>query len=214
MLLEELFYPIPRWISSPLRMGHRHWKIENGAVGGQPYVEVKSGQDFIEGYLFLPSGELLQSISLGIVTSFTKPKSFHEKLVAQHIQRKGGNKQDLVSADLTLDPAGPVDAAAFTLPGAPAKPGMTLRPLDSADYNFSPPKPLYSPSMTKGPSRPLGNLRRIVDRHGMVHELEVLYSPNPENFAPFLPLIRGDKFHHPPTIDKSPCEIVEELLFS
>jgi hypothetical protein len=91
---------------------------------------------------------------------------------------------------------------------------MTLRPLDFADYSFSPPAPDYPPYETNGPSLPLGNLREIIGRRGMVHELEILYSPNPENFAAILPLMRGDKFRHPPTIDKSPCEIVQGFIFA
>ena len=210
MLLEELLYPIPRWVSSPLRAAqHLHWKIKNGAAGGQPYVMI--GDD--PAYLFLPTGELLQSIYWGIVTDFIKPVVFNGRLVPQHVQMHGGNKQDLLTADVTVEPAGSVDAAAFTLPGSPAEPGMTLRPLDFADYDFSPPGEHFL-TEANGPSRPLGNLREIIDRRGVVHELEILYSPNPENFAPLLPLMRGDKFRHPPTIDNSPCEIVLGQIFA
>jgi len=210
MLLEALLYPIPRRFSSPLRMGQRlHWKINNGSAGGQPYVMI--GDD--PGYLFLPSGELLQSIWRGAVTDFTNPRVFNGRSVAQHIQIEGGNKQDLLTADVTVEPAGPVDAAAFTLPSGPAEPGMTLRPLDLADYSFSNPGQYFSPSETSGPSRPVGDLRAIIDRHGMIHELEILYSPNPKNFATVLPLMRGDRFHHPATIDKSPCEIVQLYIW-
>jgi hypothetical protein len=215
MLLEALLYPIPRGLSSPLRLGHRlHYKIENGAVGGQPYVKISrtyTRADVTEAYLFLPSGELLQSIDAGMVTDFTKPKVFHGRLVAQHIQIQGGNKQDLVTADVMVDPAGPVDTTAFTLPGNTAEPGMTLRPLDLAEYNFSHPGLSFSVE-TNGPSAPLGNLREIIDRHGMIKELEVLYSPNAGNFAPYLSLIRDDKYR-PATIDKSPCEIAWWYIF-
>jgi hypothetical protein len=210
MFLEELLYPVPRRFSSPLRMGqHLHWTIKNGAVGGQPYVMI--GDD--PGYLFLPTGELLQSVFGGTVTDFTKSRVFNGRLVPQHIQMHGRNKQDLITADVAVEPAGQVEAAAFALPGSPADPGMTLRPLDFTEYTFADPGRQYSPSETSGPSRPLGNLREIVDRRGMVHELEILYSPNPENFAPVLPLMRGDKFRHPATIDRSPCEIVHEYIF-
>jgi hypothetical protein len=211
MLLDALLYPIPRMFSSEVRMGqHLHWKIKDGEINGQPYVMIGTGDP---AYLFLPNGELLQSIYFGIATNFTNPAGFHGKLVSQHIQIQGGNKQDLVTADLTVEPAGAADPAAFTLPGSPAEPGTTLRPLDFAEYNFSYPGQHFSPDETSGPSRPLGRLREVIDRRGMVHELEILYSPNPENFAPVLPLIRGDKFRHPPTIDKSPCEIAHGYIF-
>jgi hypothetical protein len=210
MLLEALLYPIPRRFSSPLRMGqHLHWKIKNGAAGGRPYVMI--GDD--PGYLFLPTGELLQSMYDGAVTDFANPRVFNGRLVAQHIQIQGGSKQDLLTADVTVGPAGQVDATAFTLPGSPAGPGMTLRPLDLAEYSFSPSEQHFSPDETSGPSRPLGTLREIIDRHGVVHELEILYSPNPENFAPVLRLIRGEKYRHPATIDKSPCEIAWNYIF-
>ncbi len=209
MLLEALFYPIPRTYSSPLRMGqHLHWKIRNGAVGGQSYVMIGSDDP---AYLFSSSGELLQTIYFGIVTDFMKPSIFHGRLFAQHIQAHGGNKQDLVSADVAVEPARPIDAAAFTLPGRTAEPGMTLRPLDFADYNFPYTQPGFL-SEANGPLRPVGKMREIIDRNGVVHELEVLYSPNPKNFEPVLPLMRGDKFHHSPTIDKSPCEIAKGII--
>lgn len=208
MLLEALLYPIPRARSSPLRFGdHPHWRIENGEVGDQRYVKISrtyTRLDVTEGYLFLPSGELLQSIDAGVVTNFTNPAVFHGKLVTQHIQIQGGNKQDLVTADLTVEPVGPTDAAVFALPGSPAEPGMTLRPLDFAECSVSFPQQNITIE-TNGPLKPLGYLVAIIDRHGRIHELEILYSPNPKNFEPVLPLIRGGK-SHPPTIDKSPCE--------
>jgi hypothetical protein len=210
MLLEALLYPIPRRFSSPLRMGqHLHWKIKNGEAGGQHYVMI--GDD--PGYLFLPTGELLQSIWGGVVTDFTNPRVFGGKLVPPRIHIQGGSKQDLLTADVAVEPAGQDDATAFTLPGGVADPGMTLRPLDVEDYNFSPSGQNFFPYETKGPSQPLGNLREIVDRHGVVHELEILYSPNTKNFAPILPLIREVTYRRPPTIDKSPCEIGWNYIF-
>jgi hypothetical protein len=210
MLLEALLYPVPRARSSPLRFGdHPHWRIESGVAGNQSYVKISrtyTRLDVTEGYLFLPGGELLQGIDAGVVTNFTNPAVFHGKLVAQHIQIQGGNKQDLVTADLTVEPAGAADPAVLTLPGSPAEPGVTLRPLDFAECSFS-----YSGESflweTNGPTRPLGNGREIIDRHGKVHELEVLYSPDPKNFEPLLPLMRSSKYH-PSMIDKRPCEVV------
>jgi len=208
MLLDALLYPIPRARSSPLRFGdHPHWKIESGAAGNQSYVKIGrtyTRLDVTEAYLFLPSGELLQSVDAGVVTNLTNPAVFHGKLVAQHIQIQGGNKQDLVTAHLTVEPAGPADPTAFTLPGSPAEPGMTLRPLDFAECTVSFPEMNFTIE-TNGPLKPLGYLLAIIDRHGKIHELEVLYSPNPQNFMLLLPLIRGLR-SHPPTIDKSPCE--------
>jgi hypothetical protein len=209
MLLEALLYPVPRDLFTPSLMeGHPRWKIENGAVGGLSYVKISrtSGPyDDMHAYLFLPKGELVQSIEMGIVTSWQNSVIFGGRVVPRHIGVQGGT-QDLLTADVTVEPVGTVDAAAFELPGEPAEPGMTLRPIHVYEDSVSIPTTTYSLTSMGDERTFQGIVRQILDRHGVTREVEILYSPNPDAAASLLPLIRGDKFH-PAKIDNNPCEI-------
>jgi len=212
MLLEALLYPIPRDLSSPSLADERYWwKIEKGAVGSQSYVKISrtvgTANDLI-GYLFLPHGELIQSINRGIVTDWTNPTTFGGRLVLQHIREEGGTR-DLLTADVTVEPAGPIGQAAFELPGNPAEAGMTLRPLHTYEVHGWNKMSTFH-YLTTGPDAPHGNIRRILDRHGVSREVEVIYSPSLENLRILLPLLRKETFS-PVTIDKSPCEFDESI---
>ena len=105
MLLEALLYPIPRDLSSPsLGEGHPKWKIENGAVGGLSYERISrtSGpQDVVHAYLFLLTGVLVQSIEVGIVTSWEDQITFGGKLVPRHVGVQGGTR-DLLTAHVAV----------------------------------------------------------------------------------------------------------------
>jgi hypothetical protein len=207
MLLEALPYPIPRDLSSPsLSEGHQKWKIENGAVGGLSYVRISrtlGPQDVVHTYLFLPTGVLVQSVEVGIVTSWQDQTSFGGKLVPRHFGVQGGTRE-LLTAHLTVEPAGTVNPAAFELPGESAEPGTTLRPIHAYEYSLPLPMTTYSWGGSQVLTR--GIIRHILDRHGVTREVEVLDSPNPGALETFLRLIRGDRFH-PEKIDKSPCEV-------
>ena len=147
MLLEALLYPIPRDLSSPsLGEGHPKWKIENGAVGGLSYERISrtSGpQDVVHAYLFLLTGVLVQSIEVGIVTSWEDQITFGGKLVPRHVGVQGGTR-DLLTAHVAVEPAGTVNPVAFELPGESAEPGMTLRPIHAYEYSLSLPMTTYS----------------------------------------------------------------------
>jgi hypothetical protein len=218
MLLESLLYPVPRDLYSPsLAQEHYFWKIEKGAAGGQSYVKVSTnGGDAVRvgdtmlGYLFLPSGELLQSIDRDLVTNWTNPRVFAGRLVPQHIQVQAGT-QDLLTAEVTIEAAGAIGAG-LELPGPPAEPGMTLRPLHTYEvhgWDYS-----DSFSYAAGPEGgPRGAFRKILDRHGAVREVELIYSPDPEGIAPTISHVRTNTIR-PPTIDKSPCEIAVTVYFA
>ena len=206
MLIEALMYPIPRDLSTPLLSnGHPKWTIEHGAAGGLSYVKISrtSGlHDVVHAYVFLSDGLLVRSIEVGIVTSWQDQIIFGGKLVPRHFAVQGGTR-DLLTADVTVEPAGTVDPAAFELPGGPAEPGMTLRPIHEYEYSMSSQMTTYR---TEGIQGFKGIIRQILDRHGVTMEVEVLASPNPDAAEPLLPLIRGDRFH-PAKIDNSPCEV-------
>jgi hypothetical protein len=212
MLLEALLYPVPRDLYSPsLADEHYVWKIEMGAAGSQSYVKISTdvgnavrAGDAMRGYLFLPSGELLQSIERDFVTNWTNPTVFAGKLVPRQIQVLAGTR-DLLTAAVTIEAAGAVDGGALELPGPPAEPGMTLRPLHKYEvhgWDYS-----DSFSYLAGPEgAPRGAYREILDRHGAIREVELIYSPYPGGWEP--PISHARKITtRPPTIDKSPCQI-------
>ena len=215
MLLEALLYPIPRDLFTPSLMeGHKRWKIENGAVGSLSYVKISrtSGPaDVLHAYLFLPNGDLVQSIEGGIVTSWENQTAFGGRSVPRHLSVQGGTR-DLLTADMTVEPANTFDASAFELPGEPAEPGMPLRPIQRYEDSLSLPNRTYGWWQNDG-RMPAGSIiRQILDRHGVTKEVELLYSPDPAPAAPLLSLMRDQKFH-PATIDKSPCEFaIEDFL--
>jgi len=216
MLLESLLYPVPRDLYSPsLAREHDFWEIEKSAAGSQSYVKISTNAgnamragDAMRGYLFLPSGELLQSIERDLVTNWTNPRVFAGRLVPEHIQVLAGTR-DLLTAEVTIEAAGAVDgatdSAALELPGPPAEPGMTLRPLHKYEvhgWDYS-----DSFSYLAGPEgAPRGAYREILDRHGAIREVELIYSPYPGGWEP--PISHARKITtRPPTIDKSPCQI-------
>jgi hypothetical protein len=212
MLLESLLYPVPRDLYSPsLAREHDFWEIEKGAAGSQSYVKISTNlgnalrsADAMSAYLFLPSGELLQSIDRDLVTSWTNPRVFSGRLVPQHIQVQAGTR-DLLTAEVTIEAAGAIDGAALELSGPLAEPGMTLRPLHKYEvhgWDYS-----DSFSYIAGPEgAPHGVYRKILDRHGAIREVELIYSPDPGGWAPSISHDRKVTIR-PPTIDKSPCEI-------
>jgi hypothetical protein len=216
MLLEALLYPVPRDLYSPsLADEHYVWKIEMGAAGSQSYVKISTNVgnavragDAMRGYLFLPSGELLQSIERDFVTNWTNPTVFAGKLVPRQIQVLAGTR-DLLTAAVTIEAAGAVDGAidgaALELPGPPAEPGMTLRPLHTYEVHGWDVSDSFS--YVAGPEAlPRGAFRKIFDRHGAVREVELIYSPDPDRIEPTISHVRKNTIR-PPTIDKSPCEI-------
>ena len=136
------------------------------------------------------------------MTSWQNQTEFGGKVVPRHFVVQGGTR-DLLTADVTVESAGTVDPAAFQLPGEPADPGMTLRPMHGYDANISIPNMTYS--FTSGDGRSFtGIIREVLDRHGVAREVEVIDSQNPAAAEAVLVLIRGDRFH-PAEIDKSPC---------
>jgi hypothetical protein len=106
---------------------------------------------------------------------------------------------------VTIEAAGAIDGAALELSGPLAEPGMTLRPLHKYEvhgWDYS-----DSFSYIAGPEgAPHGVYRKILDRHGAIREVELIYSPDPGGWAPSISHDRKVTIR-PPTIDKSPCEI-------
>lgn len=210
MLLEALLYPIPRDLSSPALGGHDWWKLESGTTSNLSYTKISrtyGTHPVLMAYLFLSTGELVQSIDQSVVTDFTGPRIFGGRLVPQRIRVQGGTN-DLLTANVGIESApGPLDEATFSLPGAPAEAGMTLRPLHQ--YEVQGWDVMAKFGELVGPEGPFrGVIRQTIDRHGASREVELIYPPqSSENARTILPQARNGRYH-PVTIDKSPCEFV------
>jgi hypothetical protein len=218
MLMEALLNPISRsLLSRDLGGDLSDWKIENKNGGRIPFVLISNNISnkwtanktvFINQMIFLPNGLLIQSNQTGLITGWQDDIAFAGKVVPRRISVEGAGK-DLLNADVTVEEAGKLDPAIFELPGGPAEPGMTLRPLhkfDTARFMLLPKEFGY-----------LGNrlspnaIRVVVDRHGMPQEMEVITAVDPDHLDMLAEGIRSQRWD-PGEIDGSPCELSTVLF--
>jgi hypothetical protein len=208
MMLDALLYPVPiNWFSPEYKDSAEDWKIEHLMAGTMPYVALthrERGMNsdwFYFSYAFLPSGILVYSNYLGLVTRWDKGVVFAGKLVPLHFEIQA-MKQTLLTADVTITQAGKVDTKLFDLVGPPASPGMTMRPFHMFEIRRA---EYYDPlSLVPGPSA-AGVIREIIDRKGQVREAEVIDGPAPGNNENLLNDMRTKRFY-PAKVDGDACE--------
>jgi hypothetical protein len=112
----------------------------------------------------------------------------------------------LLTADIAVEAAPQSAPATFDLPGGPAEPGMTLRPLKGYEVKMPDMSDSFSwVSQSIGPA-PVFDFWEVLDRHGKYRELEVILAPNDRDAAIIMTQARAKK-HHPPEIDGSPCQV-------
>ena len=208
MMLDALLYPVPRNLISPeFAESHEDWKVEHLTAGTISYVSLThrdrglNNDWFYYSYDLLPSGLLVRSNYLGLVTSWEKDSVFGGKVVPLHfeIQALG---HTLVSADVTITPAGETDATQFDLAVPPATPGLTLRPLHMFEIKLA---EFYDPLGVFAGPFPRGSLREIIDRKGQARETELIDSPNPADDENLVDSQRTKRFY-PAKVDGDPCE--------
>jgi hypothetical protein len=207
MMLDALLYPVPlNFYSREYPESANEWKIDHLTAGNIAYVSLthrdKGMNDdwFYYSYSILPSGVLVRSSFLGLVTSWSRDTVFAGKVVPRHFETQAlGNT--LLTADVTIAPADTVDLRLFSLDGPAATPGQTMRPLHVFEIRAA--AGMNSHTFL-GPS-PRGSYREIVDRRGRVHEVEVIDSPVPQNDENE---VAADLTNHwaPAKVDGDPCE--------
>jgi hypothetical protein len=220
MLLDALLYPIRRdRLSADLDETHLRWTIEHKTAGNISYVLISAQVDADNGiylsYIFLPNGLLVQSNYIGLTTSFQDEAAFAGHEIPKQLTIEAGGRK-LLTASITVQAADQVDPALFELPGPPADPGVTLRPLhyfevkqsfDISDCSTSDIMSLF----------PL-EVRLVADRHGAMRELELLDARKLQEtaasagVAALLDCYRNKKVQ-PATIDKSPAELAMSWYF-
>jgi hypothetical protein len=230
MLMDALLNPISRCTLSPELHDHRvRWHMDRSLVAGHPLMRFSNSDNVANGitkgtaYVFLSGGLLLQSNENDIVTTWKDDLWFAGKVVPTHISIQAGATRNLLTANIELETPGVSDASAFDLPGGMADPGMTLRPLHW--YEVKPAELAHSEStrMSAQSSYPTHGpllamiLHGIVDRHGVLREVEVIYgpwkdgSPPPDGAQHLTDNARQYKFR-PAEIDDSPCEQAFEVI--
>ena len=219
MLINALVYPIPRNFASREFRGEgaSGWTVDHLSKGDVSLVRISAsfGRDSVHAndvFYFLPNGLLELSNVFGLTTSWERNVLFAGRVVPQHLSIKADNRE-LLTADVTIEAADKTDPASFDLPGSPADPGMTLRPLlpfeVKTDINFAPPlrKEGFETPGEEGP-RPFSgiSISSVFDRRGRFREVEMLVAADKDDAKQIMQFMRENR-NPPPKIDGSPCEL-------
>jgi hypothetical protein len=221
MLLNALLNTIPRnFASKEFQMeGASGWKIGHVTVGSLTLVSVSKGTgseraDYSDTFYFLPLGLVVLRNENGVTTGWENDVAFAGKAVPGHLTIKAGERE-LLTADISIVAAGAVDTATFDLPGRPADPGMTLRPLQKYELRF--PDNLADNYAWTKPGRDttvfLASIWGVLDRHGKYRELELVVMPNEKSVGAqedmrILMTHMREEHRRSPEIDGSPAEYV------
>ena len=210
MLLNALLEPIPRNFSSRefAREGASGWRIQAIEAGDQQMVRLSknygnSQTEMTDAFYLLPKGALLMRNELGLVTSWDHQAIFAGKLFARHLAIRAGVDRDLLTADVSVEPASISNLALFDLPGKVAEPGMTLRPLLPFEVKMPVEEGFFFSSYTAGG---VFSFHRVFDRHGREREVEIITAADLSNAGVILNSYKAEHLSIP-KIDGSPCEV-------
>ena len=187
MLLGALLAPIPRSILEPeINEEQIHLKTEHLTAGAIPWVRIsfryegKHGVPEVLAYDFLSSGILVRREDQysGLLTSWDDDQLFAGKIVPRHFSVQGGGLSGpMVTASLTIESPPLSDLAIAQIPGEPADPGSTLRPIESQDMDNSGASPIHfeAPPLPSDryPSGVETIVIAVVDREGRPREPEL-----------------------------------------
>jgi hypothetical protein len=151
---------------------------------------------------FLPGGLLVLRNIKGLVTSWENDVLFAGKVVPRHITVKAVDR-NLLTAEVTVEAAGPVDPEAIGLPGGPAEAGMTLRPIQRLS---KPPEVVSADFAWPDNDSAAVSLFGVLDRTGRFRELEVILGLKAHNIGKVMESFRKER-SRPAEIDGSPCEM-------
>lgn len=205
MLMIALFSPGAPDAAAPAPVGVR---IDHLVQGDRSLVRIStsrnlgSGATVQDSVYYSADGLLFLANKRGMVTSWEDAALFNGKYVPRHIAIKAVDR-DLLTADVAVKAAGAIDPGTFDLPGGPAQPGMTLRPILRG---FSPPGEVVgSPDWTDNPGAAI-SLFGVLDRTGKIRDLELIMNVNGHNLEKALDSFRKSR-SSPAELDGSPCEI-------
>lgn len=216
MFLDALYNPIPRNLISPeLIDKHQGWKVEHLSAGQLQYIRISSTTAlnadtlFKHEYDFLPNGILLRNEeSDSVSTTWQDFVPFGGKLVPRKLM-VGAMGRVLIDASVSIKPLASPPPALFSLPGAPATPGETLRPLHQYDVHYG--ASLHSTTFGVVGDVFEGTVLGVVDRTGVPRDLEVVAAQNMPEADVFIRHFAETRFA-PSTIDGSPCEVMMRYI--
>ena len=212
MLLEALLFPVPKNVAWPFpKCTPLNWKMKKSSIPSADHthtidfvkIERTAECEYYFSYLFLPDGLLVQRNDQGLAFGWMDQMRYGDKNVARHISVQAGGR-DLLTAEVTIEPAGTPSAELFDQPGKPAEPGMTMRPIHRGEV-----RGLESDSSGSG----IGDLPsyqtygEVVTREGDIRELEMIDTSDPSKAKVILDIVRRFRYYRPAMIDNSPCEM-------
>jgi hypothetical protein len=194
------------------------WKIDDVSAGALSLVRLSKVMAatqrtvVTDTYYFLPQGELSMSNVGGVVAAWSNDVAFAGKRVPRKLMVKCGDR-DLLTADISIDPAEQVGPTTFDLPGGPAEPGMTLQELHEPEAKLPDTVSRMNP-LAGGLPYPNSGLilRGVLDRTGVYREVEVLLGQESTNAAGILSALRTLR-GGPAKVGHSPCEFVRYWTF-
>lgn len=210
MLLDSLFTPIPRVLTAKELHAGSGWKIDRVSSGNISLVRFSktagnSKANFTSSYYFEPVlGVLVMSNAQGLVTLWSNDGLFDGKIVSKRLSIKAGERE-LLTADISIEAAGQIDPARLELPGGPAEPGMTLRPLHPNEIRVPDLSESFSFISFEIGRAPAFSMLGTLDRHGSFRELEILVAPSSKDASIIISHFRG-MHQKSATIDGSACQ--------
>jgi hypothetical protein len=219
MLLEALLFPVPKNVAWPEPRDPRLiWKMKRGSA---PSTDQKSTIDFVQisrsqiaegceinfSYLFLPDGMLVQRNDQGLAYWWQDQMNYGDRIVGRHISVQAGGRE-LLAAEVTVEAVGNPSADLFDLPGDPAEPGMTLRPLHLGEAR-APWADGQGVGLGSGP-RYL-TFDQVFTRQGKTRELELIDTDDPSKATVIMGIYRGFNSYHPAMIDNNPTEMFRSI---
>jgi hypothetical protein len=215
MLLSALLEPVPRDLASKefRHEGASGWRTHEVTAGSLPLVRISkdygnSSADITDAFYLSLQGVLIMRNERGLVTRWEDPSLYQGALVPKRIVISAGSDRNLLTAEIKIDPAGDTKPSLFYLPGEPAQPGMTLRPLFPFEVRMPEGSPIYYTFMAAagGSTGDTFSLHRVLDRNGHYREVELVTGADLSNANTILTALRAQHLNKP-KIDGSPCEV-------
>jgi len=228
LLLRAILEPIPRYTLEPALFPHPpKWTIEQRTAGAIAYTHITHQQSVaaaevataLDAFDFLPGGIPVRSEQETVINTWQDDTVFAGKIVPGRVT-VAAMTRPLVEATIAIEPLAHADPAAFDLPGGPASPAVTLRPLigytrrSGEALNAS---SVPAASLLDGPVGTGFWIELSIDRQGIPREWEVIdtqpvfpdISKAPLAYRKYVSIFQSAVQHlrySPALMDNDPCQ--------
>jgi hypothetical protein len=210
MLLQYLSTPVPEILTNGSLVS-MNWKIDHVSSGSLSLVRLSNVMaasqrvTFTDSYLFSEDGELTMSNVDGVVVAWSDSVDFGGKKVPKGLSVRCGDR-DLLKANISIEPAGPLDGATSKLPGDAAEAGMTLQRPNGSAVKFPGSRDAIPPLSGIGFPLPPFIVKGVLDRSGAYREVELIFGQDDSKLAKILDSIRAAHVS-PAMVGHSVCEV-------